>query len=69
MKNVISRKLQTFEQSNLAEKLAIPESTLTEPHYRDMVISSFVKIFISKFSEKNLKKSKKKRHISKTTRI
>ena len=35
MKNVISRKLQGFEQSYLAAKFVIPESTLTEPHYRD----------------------------------
>ena len=34
-KNVISGKLQGFEQSNWEAKLATPESTLTEPHYRD----------------------------------
>ena len=35
IKNVISRKLQGFEQSYLEAKIATPESTLTEPHHRD----------------------------------
>ena len=34
-KNVISGKLQKFEQSYLEANFATPESTLTEPHYTD----------------------------------
>ena len=33
-KNIISGKLQGFEQSKWDAKLATFESTLTEPHYR-----------------------------------
>ena len=60
IKNVISRKLQGFEQSYLEAKIATPESTLTEPHRRDGNIK-FCDFFISKFSEffffENLKKT------------
>ena len=34
-KNVISQKLQGFEQPYSEAKLATPESTRTEPHFRD----------------------------------
>ena len=34
-KNVISGKLQDFEQSYLEAKFLTPESTLTESRYRD----------------------------------
>ena len=50
IKNVISRKLQGFEQSHLAAKFATPESTLTESHYRDGNFN-FVKLIVSNFSE------------------
>ena len=35
IKNVISGKLHDFEQSFLEAKFTTPESTLTEPPYRD----------------------------------
>ena len=66
-KNIISRKLQGFEQSYFEARFAILDSTLTVPKYRvrnfrflKCINSSFLKIF---------EKSHKKRHISKTTRI
>ena len=47
----MSRKLPRFEQSYMAAIFASPEVTLAESHYRDGNFS-FVKIFISNFSEK-----------------
>ena len=67
IKNVISRKLQGFEQSYLEAKIATPESTL-QSLTTEMGISNFVNFFISKLSEFFFQ-IPKKRHISKTTRI
>ena len=47
----MSRKLPESEQSYMAAKFAIPEITLTESRYRDGNFS-FIKLFISNFSEK-----------------
>ena len=66
-KNVISRKLQGFEQSYLEAKIATLESTL-QSLTAEMGISNFVNFFISKLSEFFFQ-IPKKRHISKTTRI
>ena len=51
-KNVISRKLQRFEQSHLEARLATPWSTLTIPNYRvgtskfeKKITLNFLKIF------------------------
>ena len=51
IKNVISRKIQGFEQSYWETKFATPESTLTKPHYRDDNFK-FCEIFYTKLSEK-----------------
>ena len=50
--NVISRKLQEFEQSNLAAKHATPGNTLEEPHHKDET-SNFVN-FLNPVSLNNL---------------
>ena len=44
--NIISRKLQGFEQSNLEARFAIPDSTLTVPNYRVGNFSFFKKRII-----------------------
>ena len=66
-KNVISGKLQDFEQSYLEAKFLTPESTLTEPHYRDENFK-FCETFYTWVYWKILKKPKN-RKISKTTKI
>ena len=65
-KNVISRKLQGFEQSYLEARFVTPYSIPTGPNYR-VGNFRFLKTNNNLSFQKNFEKNHKKRHISKTT--